>query len=179
MVDTLRDTRIRAAKDENTEAIVTLLAACQHDLLSRHIHQWPATFPDPAEVAREIADGHTHILLCRGSITATVTLSPHMPKLAQHVRWLTDQPFLRICRLAVHPHFQRHGLGRSLMGFVEQLARGRQIASLRLGAYSQHPGAVTFYEGLGYQRVGEAINPLCPDPFICMEKVLPAEDTAS
>lgn len=173
MADTPRQI-IRAAKVDDLPAILALLTACQQDLLARGIDQWPATFPDPAETANEIADGHTHVLLCQGSLAGAVTLSPNMPRLAQHVRWLTSQPFLRICRLAVHPRFQRQGLGRSLMDFVEQTVRQRHIASLRLGAYSQHAGAVAFYQRLGYQRVGEAINPACPHPFICMEKVLSA-----
>lgn len=162
---------IRSANDGDVAAIVTVLADCQRDLLGRGICQWPKAFPDPNEVAGGVAEGRTYVLLDQDSVRAVVTLSPFMPEMARHVQWLTDKPFLRVCRLAVHPRLQRHGFGRSLMCFAEQVARERQIVSLRLGAYSQHPEAIAFYERLGYQRVGEARNPACQDPFVCMEKV--------
>jgi GNAT superfamily N-acetyltransferase len=51
----------------------------------------------------------------------------------------------------VAPDRQAHGVGRTLLGFVEDLARKRGIEELRVSASLT---AVGFYERLGYRRIG-------------------------
>jgi putative acetyltransferase len=55
----------------------------------------------------------------------------------------------------VAPDRQGQGVGRTLLGFVEELARRRGIEELHL---SSSLTAVGFYERLGYRRTGAAGN---------------------
>jgi putative acetyltransferase len=55
----------------------------------------------------------------------------------------------------VAPDRQGQGVGRALLGFVEELARRRGIEELHL---SSSLTAVGFYERLGYRRTGAARN---------------------
>jgi GNAT superfamily N-acetyltransferase len=51
----------------------------------------------------------------------------------------------------VAPDRQGSGVGRALLGYVEELARERQVPSLRVSASLT---AIGFYERLGYRRTG-------------------------
>ena len=59
--------------------------------------------------------------------------------------------------LAVAPRFQRHGLGRQLMGFVEERLAALGCAKLNLQVRSGNSGVIEFYERLGY-RVDEVVS---------------------
>src|SRR5262245_44821132 len=58
-------------------------------------------------------------------------------------------------RVYILSRFRGAGLGRRLMQEAGFYAQSRGIRRLLLGVYSGNSGAISFYEKLGYQRVGE------------------------
>ena len=58
-------------------------------------------------------------------------------------------------RVYLLSRFRGAGLGRRLIQEAETYARSRGIRRLLLGVYSRNDGAISFYERLGYKRVGE------------------------
>jgi len=51
--------------------------------------------------------------------------------------------------------FRGSGLGRRLMKEAESYARSRGFERLLLGVYGRNEAAISFYERLGYKRVGD------------------------
>ncbi len=64
---------------------------------------------------------------------------------------ILDGHTVKLRQMAVHPGYQKQGLGRSLVLFTEQ-----QIKNLGYGKIEMHARkvALPFYEKLGYQKVG-------------------------
>ena len=58
---------------------------------------------------------------------------------------------LNILGLAVFPSAQGHGIGRQLMERVEELAKSRHSAFIRLNSASHRKEAHVFYERIGYE----------------------------
>ena len=58
---------------------------------------------------------------------------------------------LNILGLAVFPSAQGHGIGRQLMERVEELAKSRHSAFIRLNSGSHRKEAHIFYEHIGYE----------------------------
>lgn len=58
-------------------------------------------------------------------------------------------------RVYLLSRFRGAGLGHRLMQEAETHARSRGIQRLLLGVYSRNEAAISFYEKLGYKRVGE------------------------
>lgn len=58
---------------------------------------------------------------------------------------------LNILGLAVFPSAQGHGIGRQLMERVEELAKSRHYAFIRLNSASHRKEAHIFYEHIGYE----------------------------
>jgi len=72
----------------------------------------------------------------------------------------------------VRPESQRRGVGRELVGAMEEVARGRGARELRLDATLN---AVPFYEALGYTSRGPSVNRLPSGaelPCVAMGKAL-------
>lgn len=61
-----------------------------------------------------------------------------------------------IHRLCVNPAFQKQGIAKKTLAYIESELRTEGIASIRLDAFSENPYALALYEHAGYQRVGHA-----------------------
>ncbi len=75
---------------------------------------------------------------------------------------------VRLRQMAVISGLQRHGLGRALMQFAENIARDRGYKRICMHARKT---AVGFYEKLGYEKVGEEFTEVSL-PHYKMEKDL-------
>jgi len=56
--------------------------------------------------------------------------------------------------LAVHPGYQKLGIGRMLVEWLEQSARTAGIFLVRLELRAANDRAMTFYQRLGYEKTG-------------------------
>jgi ribosomal protein S18 acetylase RimI-like enzyme len=54
--------------------------------------------------------------------------------------------------LAVEKVHQRHGIGRTLVAWLEETARGAGVFRVRLEVRGSNPGAQRFYAALGYEE---------------------------
>ncbi|MER0446828.1 GNAT family N-acetyltransferase [Streptomyces sp. Edi4] len=55
--------------------------------------------------------------------------------------------------LLVHGSRHRKGIGRSLVGLVEDRFRGRHRNGVRVAVLENNPSALTFWSGLGWQEI--------------------------
>ena len=62
-----------------------------------------------------------------------------------------SDPGLNVLGLAVFPFAQGRGIGRQLMEQVEELAKSRHYAFIRLNSASHRKEAHIFYERIGYE----------------------------
>lgn len=60
-------------------------------------------------------------------------------------------------RLAVHPEFQRRGVGRALVFEMERRLIEREIPRVELYVYGANEAATRFYAGLGYRQWPELV----------------------
>jgi ribosomal protein S18 acetylase RimI-like enzyme len=58
-----------------------------------------------------------------------------------------------ILSIAVHPDYQRLGVGNLLMQKIEEFARAKGFSSMRLSVHPNNLKAVLFYEKLGWRKV--------------------------
>jgi ribosomal protein S18 acetylase RimI-like enzyme len=70
---------------------------------------------------------------------------------------LIENEMLWIGRLIVHPEFQKRGYGKALMHYIEE--KYNNVAGYELFTARKSERNIRFYEGLGYQIVGEYTEP--------------------
>lgn len=101
--------------------------------------------------------------------TATIYLHRRGPSLVAMFALSTRKPFsidadaftpiprpIYLTDMAVHPHFQRDGIGRACLAAVDDLVRQWPGDGIRLDAYDAAAGAGKFYERCGYVERGRA-----------------------
>jgi adenylosuccinate lyase len=128
-------------------------AAELHELIVKAYQQdldvgvtFEASHTTQADILRHIQTHICHVLTVDGKLAATCSLRlPWSPKpgptALPHIKWL-----------AVHPDFERQGLGREMLSYMERkvVAKTLKCPALTLGTAVEHPWLSKMYESLGY-----------------------------
>ena len=67
---------------------------------------------------------------------------------------MPEDDFMKVANIAVHPHFQGHGLGRGLMELAEAEAERRGYSELRLATHLLLTENLSPYSHLGWSETG-------------------------
>ncbi len=106
---------------------------------------------DYDEVARA---GNTYVLTIRQQVVGMVT-------------FLSYPDHLLLRNLAVLPAYQRQGLGRMLVDFVEAEARRRNLTEVRLWTREEMSDNIRYYQDLGYSLTKKAVVDGCGRVYFC------------
>ncbi|HXN48865.1 MAG TPA: GNAT family N-acetyltransferase [Bryobacteraceae bacterium] len=114
------------------------------------------------------------ILMARAGkrIVGTLRLATKKPWAIDTAYFTAARRPLYLTAMAVHPEFQRKGVGRFLMKGAEAQARAWPADAIRLDAFDAVAGAGPFYAKCGYREVGRVTYKR--DPLVYFELVLPA-----
>lgn len=164
---------ISALRIDDANQVLTLFKACTRHMQSQNIFQWDELYPTLDIVIEDIRRQSSFGWLEEGRLDGVITLNEAQDPEYQGLDWKDDRGrILVIHRLAVNPERQRCGVGRSLMDFAEDYARGHGYSSIRLDAYNGNSRALRLYESRGYRKVGQVRFPRRNMPFNCYEKIL-------
>src|SRR5215216_4407140 len=152
--------RIRKATADDYNPLCELFD--QIDAL--HCDNLPHLFQRPGGAAREqdyylglIADENVALLVAEagenliGFVHAIVKDTPAFPVFVPRRYVLVDG-------IVVKSGFQSHGIGRLLMGTMQEWATAKGAASIELNVYEFNVTAISFYERLGYQTVSRKMG---------------------
>jgi len=73
--------------------------------------------------------------------------------------WPTGGARAEVKHVRIHPAVRRRGIGRRLMGALEETASALGFHELHLDTASNQPEALAFYLALGYEEVGRESRP--------------------
>ena len=153
----------RYATEDDAEAVHALIQAAFAEYIDT-IPVPPGALADTVEDARKaISEGRTLLAYATDEEPATLAGTARYEPLEHH---------LYVGRVAVHPHYRRHGIGKALMEYIERLAPTLGYTRLYLGTRISMPGNLAFYERLGYRIVKQDPHPRGPDTNIWYKKDL-------
>jgi ribosomal protein S18 acetylase RimI-like enzyme len=165
---------IRKAVVEDIPQIKKITEACAQYMIDQGIYQWNKNYPSLEVLTKDVKANNVYVYLVEQKIVGTVMFSMEMDDFYTEVNWLTPNfNQLYVHRLAVHPHYQKHGIARALMDFGEALAKEKKCLSIRLDTFSKNPRNNRFYQARQYQQVGQVFfSQKSEHPFYCYEKLL-------
>ena len=165
---------IRKALISDLETVKSLTEACAKKMISDGIFQWNDHYPSKEIFRKDIEEESLYVWDDKNQIKGCIMFSPEKDEVYNSTKWLTqDNKNIYVHRLAVHPKFQKKGIGNKLMNFAESIAKKRNFISIRLDTFSQNKSNNKFYESRGYQKLGDVFfRKQSEFPFHCYEKIL-------
>ena len=163
-----------AATNSDAAALAALHSAVAEDLTRRFGQGFWSSAPTERGVLNGLRKPEfSRILIARSNRRIIGTL-----RLATKKPWAIDTAYftvvtrpLYLTGMAVHPDFQRQGVGRLLMKEAEAVARAWPADAIRLDAFNAKAGAGAFYAKCGFREVARVTYK--KDPLVYFEMVLP------
>jgi ribosomal protein S18 acetylase RimI-like enzyme len=75
------------------------------------------------------------------------------------------ESIIELGRIYIYPEYHGRGVGKALMGRVEEIARGEGRKNMWLGCYEDNEVARKVYEKAGFVTVGERFNKIGEDSY--------------
>ena len=165
---------IRAGDISDIDVILNITKSCAANMIQNDIYQWNEHYPDRNSFVNDAKNQELYVFSKNDKVVACISLCKHMDEVYLPVIWKTsNHNNLYIHRLAVHPDFQKKGVGKLLMDFAEKYARENNYISVRLDTFSVNKRNLKFYESRGYQQLEGIYFPKQSEfPFYCYELIL-------
>jgi GNAT superfamily N-acetyltransferase len=142
--------------------LAELRSAAARELTARHGQgHWSSETSERGAVA-DLRHAQVWIARRRQTVVGTFRLATKKP-------WAIDRSYFTDCKrpiyltnMAVHPDFQRQGVGRSCLEHAIERVRQWPGDAIRLDAYDAEAGAGPFYQKCGFREVGRAVYRTTP-----------------
>ena len=165
---------IRAGNISDINTILNITKSCAAHMIQNGIYQWNEHYPDKTSFVNDAENNDLYVYVENEEIIACISLCSKMDEVYMPITLKTkNQNNLYIHRLAVHPDFQKKGVGKNLMDFAENYAREKLYKSIRLDTFSKNKRNLKFYESRGYHQLESVYFPKQSEfPFYCYELIL-------
>ncbi|MEY4916575.1 MAG: hypothetical protein RL616_488 [Verrucomicrobiota bacterium] len=153
---------LQIATLEQSAAVAALRAAVADNLTRKHGRGHWSSGSSERGVLSDIRNSNLYIATHQDKLLASLRLETKKP-------WAIDLKYFSACRqplyllsMAVHPDWQRQGIGRLCLDEVKRIAQAWPADAIRLDAYDADAGAGEFYSKCGFREVGRASYRNCP-----------------
>ena len=166
--------KIELAVISNLDRVKEIAECCATDMINRNIFQWNEKYPSKKIFKEDIESNSLYLAKINQEIVGCIMLSENKDDVYKDIKWLSEDNInLYIHRLAVHPQFQKKGIGKKMMDFAEKYAKSNNYESVRLDTFSKNKRNNIFYENRGYIKLGNVYFPKQSRfPFHCYEKLI-------
>ena len=162
--------KLQAATEDDIAGLVSLRAAVNQHLISRHGKGYWAVGLTDRGVRFSMRIGTVYVARDRDQVIATLMLSTRKP-------WAIDTRYFTPCKrplyltsMEVNPEHQRKGIGRQCLEEAWRLAKEWPADAIRLDAFDTAAGAGDFYRKCAFREVGRAVYRTAP--LIYFEKLV-------
>ena len=151
----------RKADMSDLDGIMDILDFARRQMLGEGKHQWDSSYPVRAHVEADIHAGagyvllHDDMLVAYGAVVFTGEPAYDVIK----GRWLSDQPYVVLHRIAVAKEARGMGVGCLFMREVERMALGKGVHSFKIDTNCDNERMQRTLKRLGFTYCGEIRYP--------------------
>lgn len=137
-------------------------------------NQWQNGYPNPETIQNDIAKNVGYVLTEAEKIIAygAVLINDEPAYLEIKGKWLTDDNFVVVHRVAISEDYLGQGLVQKMFTYIEDFARENKIYSIKVDTNFDNQAMLRIMEKLGYTFCGEVY--FSGSPRKAFEKVLKA-----
>lgn len=127
-------TEFRKASATDIERIWQIILQAKEQMRLRNSRQWQNGYPNEENITRDVEKGYSYVLCLDNCIIAYAAVifdgEPAYGNLKG--KWLSNQPYVVVHRLAVADEMKQRGIATLFMQNVEELSRKNNIYSFRV-----------------------------------------------
>ncbi len=161
---------ITSASNDDVPSIVQLRNAVAAQLTAAHGRGHWSSCVTAQTVLRELRESRVLVLRAGDEVAATFRLATKKPWAIDVSYFTTVTKAVYLHGVAVHPKFQRQGIGRRLIAQAKVVATQWPSDAIRLDAYDSPAGATSFYVSCGFREVDRVVYRRTP--LVYLELIL-------
>ena len=137
--------------------IMTIIDEARAQMILEGKHQWDESYPTSAHIEADIRNDNAYVLLCDGRIVACgAVVYTGEPAYADiQGKWLTQQPYVVVHRLAVEMKSRKRGIGTVFIKEVERLSLAKGIHSFKADTNDDNERMQRLFKKLGFTYCGK------------------------
>lgn len=132
---------IRLASLNDLEQILMIVRQAQKWLEENNINQWQNGYPNKETIEKDLDAGYCHVAEADGKIIATVSLVVEPDINYSEIfdgKWLTDNKYISIHRIAVEESCKNTGAASQIIDFAQKFAKSKSCTSLRVDTHEDN-----------------------------------------
>lgn len=147
--------QVRPAQLEDIPTVMALIQRVVPLMRASGNMQWDEHYPNPEVFTRDVELSQLWVAEIDGSVAGVAAITQDQePEYAQ-IGWDIAEPAIVIHRIAVDPTFRGRGIAEALMLQSEEVARSRNIFTLRVDTNTCNQATQKLFPKLGYTLSGE------------------------
>ena len=150
-------TEFRKATPMDVEKAWMVLDGARRHMIEIGRHQWTQQYPSRDNVVKDIDGGHAYLLLEDKEVVAYAAVAVNGEPEYEHMhgKWISEQDYIMMHRLAVSMAHRGKGLARRYFDEVEHLAQVIDIHSIKVDTNYDNVEMLALLPRLGYEYCGE------------------------
>lgn len=146
----------RRATEADVDALMAIAGDASAYLKEQGVPQWQDNFPNPEVFRQDIAAGNCWLFTHEDKPAGCVSiyLTPEGDYDSLQGKWLTEDGYGTIHRLAVRADYRGRGLAGEMLQFGEDIIRGMGFGSARIDTHEDNKPMRGLLRGHGYTRCG-------------------------
>ena len=164
----------RKANKPDINRIMEIIGQAQAYFRGQGINQWQNNYPNPQVILNDINHDYSYVLTNDGRIIGTCAVSFDGEKTYNKIyngRWLTDNPYAVVHRIAVDNEFKGSGVASETLRNIEKMCLDRGVYSIRVDTHEDNKSMQRLLEKNNYVYCG-IIYLEDKSPRLAYEKVL-------
>ena len=167
---------ITSANNHHLIETAFLLRQCVSELESRQILQWDTETYGISHINNDINHHYVYLARINNITVGTITVNEEQYPEYGQIRWsVKSGKVLVIQNLVIFPAWQKKGIGKKLLDFIEEEAIKKGYHSIRLHVHEKNGSAINFFKSREYAISGEFISELNQNRYFCFEKCFAEE----
>lgn len=152
-------TTFRLATNDDFSRIWEIIRQAKAQMAMENRQQWNESYPAPDHIAADIRNGHAYVLCWELIPVAYGAVSFDGEPVYRDIqgKWLSDDPFVVVHRLAVADEMKGKGLATVFMQEVEKMSRKKGVTSFKVDTNFDNVSMQKVLEKLGFMYCGEII----------------------
>lgn len=147
---------IRLAQREDSDSILKIIQQAQTYLREQNIPQWQNGYPNMDTVIQDIESNRNYVMWDESKIVGTCMLSFDRDPYYEVIegKWLADEPYVVIHRIAIDTTVKGKGLAASFFKFAELQAKEKGVNYMRIDTHELNQSMRKCIEKNGFKECG-------------------------